>query len=73
MYWDDHNPPHYHARYGEFEAWIALADASVINGSLPPRVLRLVRTWHELHETEIQEAWNQAKVSQSPGTIDPLP
>ena len=37
IYWDDHNPPHYHVTYGEHEAWILIADASLLQGSLPRR------------------------------------
>jgi uncharacterized protein DUF4160 len=73
MYWDDHNPPHYHAFYGEYEAWIVIANASVLRGLLPPRALRLIRTWHMLHKIELIAAWGRAEASQALGTIDPLP
>ncbi len=73
LYWDDHNPPHYHAVYGEHEAWIVIADGAVLHGSLPKRALRLVRTWHQLHQVELDAAWEKAKANQPPGTIDPLP
>ena len=73
MYWDDHNPPHYHAVYGEREAWIVLAGATVLHGSLPIRALRLVLTWHGLHQAELEAAWEKAKANQAPGNIDPLP
>ncbi|MGH8988796.1 MAG: DUF4160 domain-containing protein [Acidimicrobiales bacterium] len=73
MYWDDHNPPHYQATYGEHEAWIVIEDGSVLRGSLPRRALRLLRTWHRLHQAELEAAWDIALVNQSPGTIDPLP
>lgn len=73
IYWDDHNPPHYHASYGEHEAWVVIADASVLHGWLPTRALRLVRTWHQMHQSELEVAWERAKASQAPGTIEPLP
>jgi uncharacterized protein DUF4160 len=73
FYWDDHNPPHYHAVYGEHEAWIVIADAAVLHGRLPTRALRLVRSWHRLHQDELETAWNRARSSQAPGTIEPLP
>ena len=73
LYWDDHNPPHYHAVYGEHEAWIVIADGAVLHGSLPNRALRLVRSWHKLHQVELDAAWEKAKANQPPGTIDPLP
>ena len=39
IYWDAHNPPHYHAVYGEHEAWIVIADGSVLHGRLPTRLV----------------------------------
>jgi hypothetical protein len=42
MYLNEHNPPHFHARYGEYKAEIAIETLSVIAGRLPPRVLGLV-------------------------------
>ena len=61
------------ALYGEHEAWIVIANGAVLQGSLPTRALRLVRTWHGLHQIELQVAWARAKASQPPGTIEPLP
>lgn len=43
MYSNDHAPPHFHARYGEFEAKIAIGSGDLIAGQLPGRALRLVR------------------------------
>ena len=37
MYWDDHNPPHFHATYGEFEILINITDFSVYAGFLLTR------------------------------------
>jgi hypothetical protein len=73
LYWDDHNPPHFHAIYGEHEALIVIATGSVLHGSLPARAMRMIRAWHRLHPQELEEAWARAKASQAPGTIDPLP
>lgn len=56
LYWDDHNPPHYHATYGEYEAWIVIATAEVLHGTPPAPALRLVRTWHRLHQAELEAA-----------------
>jgi hypothetical protein len=44
MSWRDHNPPHFHACYGEHEALISLS-GKVIGGSLPRRALSLVFEW----------------------------
>ena len=54
MFWGERNHPlaHFHAEYGEHAASIAL-DGTVLAGSLPPRALRLVREWAQLHEDEL--------------------
>ena len=38
MYWDDHNPPHYHAVYGEYEAWMMIESGTP--GTLRERLMR---------------------------------
>ena len=34
MFGNDHNPPHFHVRYGEFEAIITIRDG-VVKGEMP--------------------------------------
>ena len=48
MFVNDHNPPHFHAFYGEHEALIEIKGLSVFAGRLPPRVLGLVIEWATL-------------------------
>jgi Domain of unknown function (DUF4160) len=43
MFFNDHPPPYFHARYGEFEATMAIETLEVIEGELPSRALKLVR------------------------------
>jgi hypothetical protein len=73
MYWRDHPPPHFHAMYGEYVVEIAIASLVVIDGSLPPRALRLVTEWAELHRTELQNNWDRARGHDQLNPIDPLP
>lgn len=72
MYLDDHAPPHFHARYAEFEALIRIDDLSVLRGSLPPRALGLVMEWAQLRLTELSEVWRQAQAMQTFSKIPPL-
>ena len=53
MYWNDHNPPHFHAIYGEFKATIDIRSLSISEGSLPRRASQLVLDWPELHQQEL--------------------
>jgi hypothetical protein len=66
FYYRDHNPPHFHALYGEFEAEIIIEDLLVDVGYLPPRVLGLVMEWASLHKTELLENW---EIGRSGGTF----
>jgi len=59
MYWDDHNPPHFHAKYGEFHAVVAIADGEVISGRLPRTARNLVREWALARQAELTENWRR--------------
>ncbi len=72
MYYDDHNPPHFHARYGSQECLIRINDLTVLEGNLPSRALKMVIEWAELHQDELIENWERAALLQTLGNIDPL-
>jgi hypothetical protein len=61
MFYNDHNPPHLHARYGRAKALIRLADGEVIAGELPPLATRLVRDWTLARRVELEENWRRAR------------
>ena len=71
MHWREHPPVHFHAVYAEHEALITL-DGRVYSGSLPARVLSLVREWLALHRDEIELDWNLAQERKPINPIDPL-
>ncbi len=73
MYRPDHPPPHFHAQYRGDVARIELGTLRVLNGSLPPRALRLVRQWARLHPDELQRDWELAQQLEPLVAIDPLP
>lgn len=72
MYFSEHNPPHFHARYGENKAEIAIQTLSLIGGRLPPRVLGLVMEWATLHRDELMEDWGLAREQGELKRIAPL-
>lgn len=72
MYFREHNPPHFHARYGEHKAEIAIQTLSVIAGRLPPRVLGLVMEWAALHRDELMGDWELARQGGVLNRIAPL-
>ena len=72
MFFNDHPPPHFHARYGEFEATIAIETLAVIEGELPNRALTLVRERAMIHRAELHEDWALCRVNAVPSKIQPL-
>ena len=72
MYYNDHAPPHFHAKYGDFEAVIAITSGEVVDGRLPPRVLGLVQEWRECHKAELAEDWQLARERKLLKRIEPL-
>ena len=72
MFWDDHNPPHFHAFYGDELALVDMTTLSVFAGRLPPRALGLVVEWATLHQKELLDAWRMAQAQQPMPKIEPL-
>lgn len=72
MYYDDHNPPHFHAQYAGNRAAIAIEGAYVLRGSLPGRQLKLVLAWAELHRDELMQNWELAASNRPLNPIAPL-
>lgn len=72
MYYNDHAPPHFHAKYGEFEALIAIETGEIVEGRSPPRALGLVQEWREYHKAELAEDWTLARERKALNKIEPL-
>ena len=72
MFFDDHNPPHFHARYGSYKAAIRIRDFTVLEGLLPPKALGLVMEWVAIHKDELLKEWELAKQQKPLFTIEPL-
>lgn len=72
MYFDDHNPPHFHVKYNDHRAIITIKDLMLIEGELPPRVLGIAIEWAGLHKNELVENWNMVKETGKYFKIEPL-
>ena len=71
MYYRDHNPPHFHAEYGENEMTVEIA-SGMIDGKLPKRALAATLEWLELHREELEENWELARNAEPLRPIPPL-
>jgi hypothetical protein len=72
MYFNDHNPPHFHAKYGDHEALISIKDFSILEGQIPSRALGMVIEWASLHQDELMDNWVKAIENESLNKIEPL-
>ena len=72
IYYNEHQPPHFHAIYGEYEALIAIRNLAVLSGYLPSRALGLVVEWASVHQKELAKVWEQAMNQQQLDKIAPL-
>jgi len=72
MFYNEHNPPHFHARYGSQKVVIAIRTLSVLEGKLPARALGMVVEWASQHQAELRENWELSRKEQTPRKIQPL-
>jgi hypothetical protein len=72
MFYSDHEPAHFHAIYGEYEALIEVDTLAVFRGSLPRRALALVLEWATLHRDELREDWRRSRAGETLNEIEPL-
>ena len=71
MFADDHNPPHFHVRYGSYRASITI-DKGLVTGQLPRRALNKVFVWMDEHREELLENWRRIQNDEELIAIEPL-
>lgn len=71
MYYDEHNPPHFHAKYGDYEITVEIGSGT-IEGKFPKRALSAVLEWYKLHKNELIIDWELATKNQPLNKIEPL-
>ena len=72
MYFDDHNPPHFHAIYAGNEAQVGIDPIVPLEGSLPKRAASMVIEWAALHQQELMCNWDRLRKDQPLERIEPL-
>ena len=66
MYYDEHNPPHFHAVYGEYNGSFSILDLKMIEGDLPRKAQNLIIEWANKHKEEIINIWNTKTLKKLP-------
>ncbi|MCL2067051.1 MAG: DUF4160 domain-containing protein [Treponema sp.] len=72
MYFNDHNPPHFHAIYNEYDIEIEIKNFTVLAGKMPARILGLVIEWAELNKDKLEDNWNLIQATGKYNKIQPL-
>ena len=73
MFYDEHNPPHFHA---EFQGYKAVFDfqGNILKGRLKSKTaVKLIREWIDMHIDELEKDWNLARAGKEMKKIEPLP
>ena len=68
----EHNPPHIHVYFQDFKAVINIQAFELMDGELPPKQLRLVFAWIEIHKDELIADWDLCQNGDKPFSIEPL-
>jgi hypothetical protein len=72
MYYKEHSPPHFHAKYGGQRAAFSIQDLRMIEGKLPQRIISLVLEWAFQHREELMENWRRVERKEDLQDIEPL-
>lgn len=73
MFWNDHDPPHFHAEYGDDFALIDIRTLAIIDGALPARALGLTVEWAAARRDSLMTLWQKARALEPLERLDPLP
>ena len=71
MFGDDHNPPHFHVRYGDYRCTVTI-DKGVVKGELPRKALKKVFDWMDEHHDELMSNWARLQSGEKALPITPL-
>lgn len=71
MFYDDHNPPHFHVNYENYSAMFNF-NGNIIEGHIPTRQRKLIEAWTLLHKEELIANWKLLKENEQLFNIKPL-
>ncbi len=70
--WNEHQPPHFHAKYAGSEILVSINDIEILEGTMPNKQLKMVLGWAAFHQEELLENWALAEAKQEMFQIAPL-
>ena len=64
MYYNDHPPPHFHARFQGGTMEVAISPVGILRGTLPAAQTAHVLAWARKRQQELLVDWQLARVGQ---------
>ena len=71
LYWKDHSPPHFHAKYQDQEITMEIKTGKV-KGNINKRALKMLNEWRKKYLNELLDDWQLAQNKKILKNIDPL-
>ncbi len=62
----EHNPPHFHAVYGEYNGSFIIDTLEMNEGDLPHKAQALIKEWAEQYKKDIMEMWDTKTLKKLP-------
>ncbi len=62
----EHNPPHFHAVYGEYNGTFEISTLDMLEGDLPPKAQALVKEWAAPYANDIMKMWDTKVLKKLP-------
>jgi hypothetical protein len=63
MYFQDHNPPHFHAEKDEKNGIFEIDTLKMIEGDLPQKAQKEIKNWAEQHQQALKEMWDSQEIT----------
>lgn len=71
MFAEDHNPPHIHVKYGNYQITITI-EKETVKGDIPDSVLKKTTAWLNIHRQELMKNWELLQNGEQANKIEPL-
>ncbi len=71
MNYNDHLPPHFHARYHDQGVLIEI-ETGIVQGKMARRALQMIFEWGEKYQQELRRNWELARARKPLEPIPPL-
>jgi len=71
MFWREHAPAHFHAKYGDDEIIVEI-ETGKVTGTMSNRAIKMIQEWRELYKVELLKDWKLAEQKKALFPIKPL-